>query len=197
MNTDDKHPSNKMAGPAARKPPKRVTPQYLENAALHYLERFASSTANLRRVLMRKVDLSAKAHGTDREEGARWIDELLARYVRSGLLNDETYARMRTESLHRRGASTRLIAQKLAGKGIGRDEADKALDSLREDVGPDLDLTAALALAKRRRLGPYRRPEQRAAHRDKDMAALGRAGFGYEIARRVVDAEDPDEVLGG
>jgi regulatory protein len=196
MNTDDKRPLNKTTGPPARKPPKRVTPQYLENAALHYLERFASSTANLRRVLMRKVDLSAKAHGTDREEGARWVDELLARYVRSGLLNDETYARMRTESLHRRGASTRLIAQKLAGKGIGRDEADKALDSLREDVGPDLDLTAALALAKRRRLGPYRRPEQREAHREKDMAALGRAGFGYEIARRVVDAEDPDEVLG-
>ncbi len=196
MNTDDKRSADMPSGRPGRKPPKRVTPQYLENAALYYLERFASSTSNLRRVLMRKVDLSAKAHGTDREEGARWVDELLARYVRSGLLNDETYARMRTESLHRRGASTRLIAQKLAGKGIGRDEADKALDSLREDVGPDLDLSAALALAKRRRLGPYRLPEQRAVHREKDMAALGRAGFGYEIARRVVDAEDPEEVLG-
>jgi regulatory protein len=110
MNTDDKRSSPPARSPA-RKPPKRVTPQYLENAALHYLERFASSTTNLRRVLMRKVDLSAKAHGTDREEGARWIDELLARYVRSGLLNEETYARMRTESLLRRGASSRMIAQ--------------------------------------------------------------------------------------
>ncbi|PWC34133.1 RecX family transcriptional regulator [Azospirillum sp. TSO35-2] len=196
MNTDDKRPPRTGTSQPAGKPVKRVTPQYLENAALYYLERFASSTANLRRVLMRKVDLSARAHDTDREEGARWVEELLARYVRSGLLNDETYARMRTESLHRRGASTRLIAQKLAGKGIGRDEADKALDSLREDVGPDLDLSAALALARRRRLGPYRLPEVRAAHRDKDLAALGRAGFGYEIARRVVDAEDPEELSG-
>ncbi|MGF7172493.1 regulatory protein RecX [Azospirillum doebereinerae] len=185
----------KSSGPRAAKPVRLVTAQYLENSALHYLERFASSTANLRNVLMRKVKLSAQAHGTDPEEGARWIDDLLARYVRSGLLNDETYARMRTESLHRRGSSTRAIAQKLASKGIDRDETDKALESLREDVGPDVDLAAALALAKRRRLGVYRLPEARAAHREKDMAALGRAGFGYEIARRIVDAESPDDLL--
>lgn len=188
------NPSRRPSGPAA-KPVKRVTPQYLENSALHYLERFASSTANLRGVLMRKVQRSAQAYGDDPEEGAGWVDALIERYVRANLLNDDTYAQMRTESLHRRGASTRAIAQKLAAKGIDRDGADKALETLREDVGPNVDLTAALALAKRRRLGVYRLPEARAAHRDKDMAALGRAGFGYDVARRVVDAEDPADLL--
>jgi len=188
------NPPRRQTGPTA-KPVKRVTPQYLENSALHYLERFASSTANLRSVLMRKVQRSAHAYGDDPEEGAAWVDALIERYVRANLLNDDTYAQMRTESLHRRGASTRAIAQKLAAKGINRDGADKALDTLREDVGPNVDLTAALALAKRRRLGVYRLPEARAAHRDKDMAALGRAGFGYDVARRVVDAEDPADLL--
>ncbi|RJF81782.1 regulatory protein RecX [Azospirillum cavernae] len=188
------NPPRRQTGPTA-KPVKRVTPQYLENSALHYLERFASSTANLRSVLMRKVQRSAQAYGDDPEEGAGWVDALIERYVRANLLNDDTYAQMRTESLHRRGASTRAIAQKLAAKGINRDGADKALDTLREDVGPNVDLTAALALAKRRRLGVYRLPEARAAHRDKDMAALGRAGFGYDVARRVVDAEDPADLL--
>ncbi len=188
------NPPRRQTGPTA-KPVKRVTPQYLENSALHYLERFASSTANLRGVLMRKVQRSAQAYGDDPEEGAGWVDALIERYVRANLLNDDTYAQMRTESLHRRGASTRAIAQKLAAKGINRDGADKALDTLREDVGPNVDLTAALALAKRRQLGVYRLPEARAAHRDKDMAALGRAGFGYDVARRVVDAEDPADLL--
>lgn len=188
------NPPRRQTGPTA-KPVKRVTPQYLENSALHYLERFASSTANLRGVLMRKVQRSAHAYGDDPEEGAAWVDALIERYVRANLLNDDTYAQMRTESLHRRGASTRAIAQKLAAKGINRDGADKALDTLREDVGPNVDLTAVLALAKRRRLGVYRLPEARAAHRDKDMAALGRAGFGYDVARRVVDAEDPADLL--
>ncbi len=187
--------SDPHSGPRAPKPVKRVTPQHLEHAALRYLERFASSTANLRAVLMRRVQRSAQAHGDDPAEGARWVDALIERYVRANLLNDDTYARMRTESLLRRGASTRMIAQKLAAKGIDRDRTDRTLDELREDVGGNLDVRAALALAKRRRLGVYRAPEARAAHRDKDMAALGRAGFGYEIARRVVDAEDPDELL--
>jgi len=178
----------------ARRPPKRVTPQYLENAALHYLERFASSAANLRRVLMRRVDRSVQEHGTDREEAARWVDDLLARYQRSGLLDDAGYARMKAESLHRRGASTRAIREKLAAKGVARDAVDGALDRVREDVEGDLDLAAALALAKRRRLGPFRAPESRPAHRDKDLAALGRAGFAYEIARRVVDAEDVEDL---
>jgi regulatory protein len=177
-----------------RREPRRVTPQYLENAALHYLERFASSAANLRRVLMRKVDLSARAHGTDREEGAGWVDALIERYRSSGLLDDAGYARMKAESLHRRGTSSRAIREKLASKGVARDHVDQALDRVEEDVEGEVDLAAALALARRRRLGPYRLPEARAAHRDKDLAALGRAGFAYAIARRVVDAEDPDSV---
>ena len=48
---------------------------------------------------------------------------------------------------------------------------------------------AARAYAKRRRLGPYRRPDLRAAHRDRDLAALARAGFAYGLARRVIDME--------
>ncbi len=174
--------------------PKRVTPQYLENAALYYLERFASSAANLRRVLLRKVELSAQAHDTNREEGARWVEALIERYCSSGLLNDAAYAQMKAGSLHRRGTSSRAIREKLSAKGLARDTVDKALEQVEEDAEGDIDLTAALALARRRRLGVYRLPEARAAHRDKDLAALGRAGFAYDIARRVVDAEDPDRI---
>lgn len=178
-------------GPAGPRPPRRVTPQYLENAALHYLERFASSAAGLRRVLMRKVDRSVQAHGTDREEAAGWVETLIGRYTAAGLLDDAGYARMKAESLHRRGASTRAIREKLAGKGVARDHVDDALDHVGEAVEGEVDLAAALALARRRRLGPYRAPEVRAAHRDKDLAALGRAGFAYDVARRVIDA-DPE-----
>ena len=174
--------------------PKRVTPQYLENAALHYLERFASSAENLRRVLLRKVERSAQAHGTNREEAAGWVDALIARYRASGLLDDSGYARMKAESLHRRGTSTRAIREKLAAKGVAREHVKQALDRVEEDTEGDVDLAAALALARRRRLGPYRPPESRAAHREKDLAAIGRAGFAYDIARRVVDAENPDSV---
>ncbi|WP_207480403.1 regulatory protein RecX [Arenibaculum pallidiluteum] len=176
-----------------RKVARRVTPQSLENAALHYLERFATSSANLRRVLMRRVQRSARDHGTDPEEGAAWVDALVERYRRSGILDDRVYAEARAASLQRRGASTRAIREKLAAKGIGREQADAALDALGEEIGGDLDLEAAKAFARRRRLGPFRAGD-REAQRERDLAALGRAGFSYETARRVIDARDPDAI---
>ena len=51
---------------------------------------------------------------------------------------------------------------------------------------------AAVNLARRRRLGPFRRAEERAAFRGKDLAAFARAGFSYATAKRVLDAPGPE-----
>lgn len=177
--------------PPKAAPPKAITPEYLERAALHHLERFATSAENFRRVLMRKVDRAARAHpDMDRDQAAAWIDALIARYVTAGLLNDSGYAEMKVGSLHRRGASTRAIREKLSAKGVARDHVDKALEQLDEDTEGTLDHAAALALARRRRLGPFRPAAARAAMRDKDLASLGRAGFDYATARSIIDAEN-------
>lgn len=184
-----------MTPPArtARSAPRPVTPESLERAALNYLERFASSAENLRQVLMRRVEASARAHGTERERAAGWVDALVARYRAAGLLDDAAYAEMKAGSLHRRGASARAIRGRLGARGVAAETVTAALDRIAEDAGGDLDLAAARALARRRRLGPFRAPEARAAWRDKDLAALGRAGFGYDVARRIVDADAEDD----
>ncbi|MBB6252656.1 regulatory protein RecX [Nitrospirillum iridis] len=180
-----------------RREPKRVSAAYLERAALHYLERFAASTAALRRVLMRKVEMSATAHGTDRAQGAEWVEALIDRYQQSGLLNDRVYAEGKVASLHRRGGSTRTIRQKLAAKGVDAEVVTAALDELAQEGAEEgaTDLRAAHAYARRRRLGPFRPEMERAAKRDKDLATLARAGFDFDTAARVVDAETPDEIL--
>lgn len=177
------------------KPVKPVTAQRLENVALHYLQRFASSSANLRRVLMRRVERAARAVDPDaadavRAQGAALVDDLVARYLRSGLLDDAAYATAKARSLHRRGASLRAIRQGLAQRGLDAETAEAGLGPLSEEFA-EPDLAAALALARRRRLGPFRPPELRAAQRARDLAALARAGFPYDIALRVVDAADP------
>jgi regulatory protein len=177
-------------GGARRRGPKRATAKHLENAALHYLERFASSAAHLRRVLMRRVERSARVHGTDRAEGAALVDDIVARFVRSGLVDDRVYAEGRAAALFRRGTAPRAIRAALRVKGVAGETIDAALDAL--DAGADPELMAATALARRRRLGPFRPAEARTGRRDKDLAALARAGFGYDVARRVIDAEDPE-----
>lgn len=182
---------------APRRPgPKPATPQRLEAIALFHLERFSSSAANLRRVLMRRVQRSAQLHGTDPAAGAVAVDALIQRFVGAGMLDDKLYAEARAARLHRRGASARKIAASLAEKGIDRDLIGAALDESDGEAGysarPGGDLAAAAALARRRRLGPYRLPEKRAEFRLKDMGTFARAGFGRSIAERVLNAEDPE-----
>lgn len=173
--------------------PAKITPQYLENAALHYLERFASSTANLRRVLMRKADRSLRHWGGDRAEAAAQIEAVVARLAGLGYLDDAAYAAMKARGLNRQGKGTRAIRQALAAKGVDADTAGTALDRLAEEVA-DPDLAAAVRLARKRRLGPFRAVALRAEMRHKDLAALARAGFDLDTARRVIEAAGPEDL---
>jgi regulatory protein len=187
----DAHDVVVQAEARRRRGPQPVTAPRLEKAALHYLERFASSSANLKRVLMRRVMRSARVHGSDAAAGEQLVDDIIQRYLCAGLLDDAAYAAQQAASLRRRGASRHVIRGKLAAKGIGRALVEGAIESVVGEEGGG-DLAAAAALARRRRLGPYRASETRIAYRHKDLAALARAGFSLELARRVLAADDPD-----
>lgn len=182
-----------MPRPRSRQPPD-VTPTALEKAAFHYLERYASSAENLRRVLMRRVDRAARAGAIERAEGGTRVDALIERLRARRLLDDAAYADGRARSLSRKGRSRAGIARTLAMKGVDRDTVDAALAGL-ADAG-ETDLAAAVRFARRRRLGPFRSTKERAARRERDLAALGRAGFAYEVARLVVDAATPEALAG-
>lgn len=165
-----------------------MTPEYLRRSALHYLERYTTARAHLRRLLLRKVERSARAHDTDPAAGAAAVEALLDELTRMGLLDDAEYAASRARILHRRGLSTRGIRAALAAKGLDAEIAHDAIAGLEETVA-DPDLAAAAAYARRRRLGVYRPRETRGAARERDLAALGRRGFSYDVALRVIDAE--------
>jgi regulatory protein len=176
-------PSDDAQRPTPR-PPGKVTAAYLERAALAYLERYASSAENLRRVLTRKVERRCRLRDEEPGPFMPLVETTVRRTVESGLVDDRRYAEARAASLRRRGGSARLIRAKLAAKGVEREAAAAAL----ADDTDDAERVAAEALARRRRLGPYR-TRDRAAHRDRDMAALARAGFPYGLARSVIDGE--------
>ena len=173
--------------------PPPLTAARLERAGLDYLARFAASAAQLRRVLMRRVRRSAQAHGTDPAELAAITEALIARWIAAGVLNDAGYAEAKAVSLHRRGMPKARIAAKLHEKGVDRDVIDQVLT---QDPVLGDNRAAALALARRRRLGPYRLPELRAASYQKDLGILARAGFDRRTALIVLDAENPEAVPG-
>jgi regulatory protein len=112
----------------------------------------------------------------------------VARATSSGLIDDPSFAVQRARSLVRRGKAPSQVKSALAAKGIESDDAAQAMVTLGDEMA-DIGRTAALNLARRRRLGPFRQ-SARAEHRERDLATLARAGHPYELARWVVDAVD-------
>ncbi|PJI37832.1 MAG: hypothetical protein CTR53_18710 [Ferrovibrio sp.] len=143
-------------------------------------------------MLDRKISSSIREHGAPtKEEAAGWVAELIAKLQRSKLLDDQAYAIGRVRRLYAEGKSLGRIRQTLAVKGIGKEDADAALERLAaESTTPVSDLPAAAAFARKRKLGPYRGdPTQRAEMRQKDLGALARRGFSQAVAMKVLSAD--------
>lgn len=168
-----------------RKKPRKLSPAYLEKAALHHLGRYATSVAQLRRVLVRKVDRSLREHGGDRTEALGLVDALIGRLVVKRLVDDRAYAETKAHSLRAGGRSGRAIALKLRTKGIATNLAAQTVAGAVAEVSEE---AAARIWARKKRLGPFRREvARRAEHRQRDLAALARAGFSFAVARLIVD----------
>lgn len=169
----------------------------LRDAALDYLARYAATEAGVRRVLERRVDRWARRASMDADTetvaaqaaAARaTVRDVVARLVAAGAVNDAAYAESRARSLTRAGRSRRATAAHLAAKGV---DAETARSVLPEDAGTEL--AAALVLARKRRIGPFRRgaaPDD--AARRRELGVLARAGFAQDVARRAL-AMDADQ----
>ena len=177
-----------------KRPARSITARSLENAATSYLERYPSTAEGLRRVLNRRVRKAEITEAPIVVNVQQVIDGIVARFVQAGAIDDQAFAQTKARALHRRGASTRLTLQKLRTAGIDGDTLARAMAGLDRELDTDprqREWQAAVALARRRRLGPFRQKERR-DHRARDLAAMARGGFAYELARKVIDAVDVD-----
>ena len=105
-----------------KKIPKKITPQRLKNIALYYLKRFETSEYNLRNVLKRRIDDYAYwDKDFDKLKAYKWLDELLADFLRLGYVNDERFAEMKIRGYLAAGKSPRYIISKLKEKGVDED----------------------------------------------------------------------------
>lgn len=170
--------AGKPRSQADRRPPKAMTAQSLENRALYYLERFSATKQGLRQTLVRKM----KRHAGDAYDAvvaSEMIDALVLKLEASGWVNDARFAESRTATLARRGGSRRVIAMKLRGKGV-------SAELVSENIAGLDDEEAALAFAKRKRLGPFRQGETTQERARKDIAAMARGGFSYGVIKKAL-----------
>ena len=183
-------------GEGSQRPKQPIDAALIEEWALSYLGRYASTAENLRQVLRRRVRRRLAAEGEgDREAAAAvepLIDALVERYRETGLVNDAAYAAGRARRGVTQGRSLRRIAAGLAAKGVDAADTAAAIASLRDEAA-DPELAAAIAFARRRRLGPFRRdphPRVPAELQRAELAAFARAGFSRRTADSVLACPD-------
>ena len=155
----------------------------LEQAALRYAGRYATTRAKLRAYLMRRV----RERGW---EGAAepGYDGLVERMAALGYVDDRAFATARAAALGRRGYGERRVGEALRAAGIEEEDGAEARQAARDDAW-----TAALRFAERRRIGPFALVEADRAGRDKALAVMLRAGHPMALARKLVAAR-PGEI---
>ena len=172
-----------MAVPPRRPPPPSLDSASLERLALRYVERFATTRGKLAEYLRRKV----RERGWDGP--APEVAALAERMAELGYVNDRAYAEAKAVALTRRGLGARRVGLALRQAHVGEDDAAAVQPRLADEA-----TEAALAFARRKRIGPFGDGGTDRALREKQLAQLLRAGHPFELARRIVVAAPGDDL---
>ncbi len=197
---DDGHDQDeRRGGPGKRRPdrqgerrgerrakPRPIDARALDEMALAYVARFATSAGRLGAYLNRKI----RERGWDGDDAAD-VAGTVARLVGLGYVDDAGFAQARGAGMLRRGLGARRIGETLTRDGI-------AAPLVAEASGTEHQRRcAALALAQRRRLGPFGRGSEPLretpadpAVRARQVATMVRAGHPLAFARALVEARD-------
>lgn len=178
------------------KRPRKITPNYLNNAGMFYLKRYSASVSHFKKIMARKIDKSCAYHeDQDRKDCLNMLDTLVEKFLRLGLLDDERYTKTKVISYRRKGYGERAIKKRLWQKGVDSDLVDDVISQTDEDRGFS-EYLSALRYMQRRRLGCFRKitltdlsKEGCYKYKQKELASLARAGFSFAIAKKALDTD--------
>tara|TARA_B100000965_G_scaffold398354_1_gene416347 strand:+ start:508 stop:1068 length:561 start_codon:yes stop_codon:yes gene_type:complete len=159
----------------------------LRDLAYAYLEKYSPSRQQLKTYLLKKY-LTKFNNSKSKKDLSNIIDKVLINLEKNKLISDELYSDSKSRVLLRRGYSINRISQSLRQKGIKSEFIEKSIKKIKDDkIEPDF--TSALKLCKRRRIGALRPGTNRELFYKKDMGILARAGFSFELSKRILDLD--------
>lgn len=174
-----------MAADRARKPRPPLDSGRLNELALAYVGRFATTRAKLRVYLARKI----RERGW---EGPREPDlaAIADRFAAQGYIDDAAYALSNARALSGRGYGKHRLIQKLRAAGVEEQDGQAAREHADAEAA-----AAAVRFAERRRIGPFAAAAARDSRdRDKALAAMVRAGHSFGLARAILDLPPGSEI---
>lgn len=191
---DDARPEARKSAKKQRKA-RPLDEVSLKDLALSYVARFSTTGAKLEGYLARKIRERGVAEDEDGRPCQLDVATIVTRLVELGYVDDDAYAHAKSRDLTARGFGARRVDQALWAAGVE--------EQVRSEHAPGEAASrhAAVLLAKKRRFGPYgvqqeedESPEARHKRREKQVAAMLRAGHLYAHAGFIVDAGAQDDI---
>ena len=171
--------------PIKNKKDLETTIDELRNFAYSYLDKYSPSKQQLRTYLFKKF-LKKNLKISNKKELFNLIDIVISTLVDQKLVSDKYYSDAKTKAFLRRGYSLNKIRYSLIKKGINEKYIRASISKIKENES-DPDFFSAIKLCKRRRIGPGREESNRTLYYKKDISILSRAGFSYEISKKVLE----------
>ena len=162
-----------------RKPRPALDAASLDELALRYVGRFATTKAKLRSYLSRKLR-ERGWNGAGEPECERVVERLAG----LGYVDDAAFALSKSRALTGRGYGAQRVRQSLQVAGVAEEDAGEAREHAERER-----VDAALRFAQRRRIGPFGTRVTERPEREKAIAAMIRAGHSFGIARAIAALE--------
>ncbi|QTD54954.1 regulatory protein RecX [Parasphingorhabdus cellanae] len=173
-----------MRGKALKNSGRPLDQNSLQELALRYVSRYATTRHKLKSYLFRK--LRERDWSEDRPAD---VEAIVERFVELGYIDDALFAKNRAVALINRGYGKRRVTQALYQAGIQEGDDQQALD-----LSDAKKWEAARTYARKKSIGPFAQEQADQDKCRKQLQAFLRAGHGFDIASRFVFAKPGEDV---
>ena len=149
----------------------------IKKYAINYLSKYDSSKKNLERILRNKI---RKTNLPKKEKFILYnaINSILSELEDKSILDDKKYTYIKILNYSSRGKSKNFIRNYLLQKGLSKESIDEILYNFELD-NANWELESAKIFARKKNLGII-------DNKEKDLAKMARAGFGYDIIKKTL-----------
>ena len=146
--------------------------------AINYLSKYSSSKTNLERILKNKIRRT-KIEKKEKFALYNSIPEIIKKLEKNNFINDYNYATSKINLFISNGKSKIFIQNYLFKKGIDEKLSSEIFAELNEEDS-NWEIKSARTFARKKNL-------QKNNNNEKNLSKMARAGFNYEIAKKILD----------
>ena len=146
--------------------------------AINYLSKYSSSKTNLERILRNKI---RKTNIEKKEKFILYnsIPDIIKKLEKNNFINDYNYASSKINIFISNGKSKIFIKNYLFKKGIDEKLSSEIFAELNEEDS-NWEIKSAKTFARKKNL-------QKDNNDEKNLSKMARAGFSYEIAKKILE----------